>query len=195
MTDLEPTIAAKSDQMNADDLLAGPRVYIVERVSANEGGDAAQPINIYLKDSKVPWRPSKTMRRVLVFLWGSDGDKYAGRSLKLWRDPDVVFGGIKVGGIRILAMSHISSAAQLMLASRRGQKAPVKIEVLGEPLSEDTGQLLDAERMDHLAALLERKGLEEAPLLAWAGNIPTLSAMTPAQADKAIKNMEARPDA
>ena len=59
----------------------------------------------------------------------------------------------------------------------------------------DEPMLLDATRMDRLAALLERKGLEEAPLLAWAGNIPTLSAMTPAQADKAIANMEARPDA
>ena len=126
--DLEPTIAAKSDQLNADDLLSGPRLYEVERVAANDG--AQQPVNVFLKGSSVPWRPCKTCRRVLVALWGKDGKQYAGRWLQLWRDPDVVFGGIKVGGIRIKAMSGIEGVQKIMLAESRGKKKAVTVHPL-----------------------------------------------------------------
>ena len=101
--DMNPTIIAKSDQINADDLISGPRTFKVKRLSANQGGDVSQPVNVHFEDHPVPWRPCKTMRRVLVAMWGADGAAYAGRSLRLFRDPEVVFGGIKVGGIRIEA--------------------------------------------------------------------------------------------
>lgn len=107
MTDLGATIAPKSNQLNADDLTAGPRTITITKVSANEGS-AEQPINIYFEgDDNRPYLPCKTVRRVLVSVWGRDGASYVGRAMTLYRDPEVTWGGMKVGGIRVSHMSHI----------------------------------------------------------------------------------------
>ena len=89
--DLSSTIAPKSDQLNADDLLTGPRTFTIEKVTQ---GTAEQPVNIHLTESPGrPWKPSKSMRRVLVSAWGPDGNTYNGRHVTLYRNPDIKFGG------------------------------------------------------------------------------------------------------
>lgn len=126
--DLTPTIIAKSDQLNADDLLGGPRTIRITRVTA---GTADQPINIYYEgDGGKPWRPCKTMRRALVGMWGQKGSVYVGRYLTLYREPAVKFGGIEVGGIRISHASDIEADVILQLTATRGKKEPVKIRRL-----------------------------------------------------------------
>ena len=128
MTDVGATIAAKSDQLNSDDLLAGP---ITIRVTAvKQGTSAEQPIDIYYDGAKFPWKPCKTMRRVLVAFWGPKGDAYVGRSITLMRDPTVKWGGIEVGGIRISHMSDIADGASLAVTVKRGQKAPYVVQKL-----------------------------------------------------------------
>lgn len=105
MTDLSATIDPKSNQMNADDLIGGPKTITITRVSANQSS-TEQPIAIsYQGDNGKPYFPCKSMRRVLVSVWGKDGAAYAGRSLTLYRDPTVTWGGLAVGGIRISHMS------------------------------------------------------------------------------------------
>lgn len=103
MTDLGETIAPKSDQLNADDLIAGPRTVTITRVSK---GSSEQPIDIF-HDGGKPYRPSKGMRRLLVAAWGRRGEDYVGRSMTLYRDPKVKFGGIEVGGIKISHMTDL----------------------------------------------------------------------------------------
>jgi hypothetical protein len=49
------------------------------------------------------------MRRVLVAMWGAEASAYVGRSLTLFRDPDVKFGGMETGGIRISHATHIDA--------------------------------------------------------------------------------------
>ena len=49
----------------------------------------------------------ETKRKVLVFAWGEDGTQWIGRSMTLFNKPDVKFGGVMVGGIRISHLSHI----------------------------------------------------------------------------------------
>ena len=142
--DMNPHIVAKSDQLNADDLIGGPREYRISKVSANQGGDNSQPVNVYLEGEKVPFRPCKSMRRVLVRLWGADGSAYIGRRLVLYRDPDVKFGGVKVGGIRIKAMSDIAERTSLMLQISRGKKGRFVIDKLG---SASKVQQSDAQRI------------------------------------------------
>jgi hypothetical protein len=102
--DLTDTIQPNSDQLDATDLLTGPRTFTIERVSK---GNAEQPVQIHLAEFPRPWRPGKSMRRVLVASWGPDAATYVGRRVQLFCDPDVVFGGLAVGGTRIAALSHI----------------------------------------------------------------------------------------
>ena len=98
MTDLAQTILPKTDQLNADTLLAGPMTITVTAVKGCD--DPTQPIAIHFEGGeKTPYKPCKSMRRVLVHCWGADGNTFVGRRMTLFCDPEVVFGGIKVGGI------------------------------------------------------------------------------------------------
>ncbi len=131
MVDLSKTIIAKSDQLNADDLLGGPITITIEDVKQ---GNADQPIAVFYKGCNgKPWYPCKSMRRALVAIWGNDGKTYAGKSCTLYRDPEVKFGGIKVGGIRVSHMSNIDENVALGLQVTRGSKKlytvkPLRIE-------------------------------------------------------------------
>ena len=72
MTDLAKTIEPKSDQLNADDLIAGPRTIVITAVRAN-AGSAEQPVSISFEgDDGKPYKPCKSMRRVMVHVWGPD---------------------------------------------------------------------------------------------------------------------------
>jgi hypothetical protein len=69
---LNATIIPKSDQLNADDLISGPRTI---KITAVESGSAEQPVSIqYHGGTGRPYKPSKSMRRVLVAMWGTDGN-------------------------------------------------------------------------------------------------------------------------
>ena len=126
--DLTQTIAPRSDQLNADDLISGPVTVTVERVSA---GSAEQPVDIHLVEfPKRAYRPSKSMRRILVAIWGKDGDAYTGRRLTLYRDPEVKFGSDKVGGIKISHASHIEKRQTVALTTTRGKRAPHSVDPL-----------------------------------------------------------------
>jgi len=128
--DLTATIVPKSDQINAEDLLTGPMTVTVESVSR---GSAEQPVDFHLVETPGrAYRPSKTMRRVIVAAWGKESDAYTGRRMVLYRDPDVKFGGQKIGGIKIAAMSHIDKAFSLALTETRGKRAVHTVEPLRE---------------------------------------------------------------
>ena len=130
MTDLSKTIEAKSDQLNADDLMAGPRTIEITKVSANQSS-SEQPISIsYKGDNGRPFFPFKTTRRLLVSVWGPNGNEYVGRSVTLYRDPTVKWGGMEVGGIRISHMSHIDKPVTIALTATRGNKKPVTVQPL-----------------------------------------------------------------
>lgn len=131
---LSPTIIPKSDQLNADQLLGGAMTIKVTEVSVSESPD--QPVIIhYENENGRPFKPCKSMRKVLIFAWGDDGTKWAGRSMTLFNDPEVKWAGVKVGGIRISHMSDIERDLQLQLTATRGKKEPFIIKRLNaEPL-------------------------------------------------------------
>ena len=129
MTDLIPTIIAKSDQLNSDDLIGGPRTITVAKVELLT--EDQQPVAIHFEgDQGKPYKPCKSMRRVMVQCWGGDGNAYAGRSMTLYRDPDVIFGGVKVGGTRISHMSDIKADMTLSLTDKRASKRPFQVKKL-----------------------------------------------------------------
>ena len=127
--DLTETIQAKSDQINADDLIAGPRVVTVTEVRR---GSTEQPVEIVTAEfgSGRPFKPSKTVRRILVHAWGKEASAYIGRRMMLYRDPDIKFGGQLVGGIRVSALSHIEKPMSVALTVTRGKRAPYVVEPL-----------------------------------------------------------------
>ncbi len=122
MLDLSGTIKAKSDQLNADDLIAGDKMVQVEHVNLTQ--DPQQPIQVYYFGCEgKPFKPCLTVRRMLIALWGSDGNTWAGKWMNLYVDKSVSFGKQKnIGGIRVNAVSHIQSAATIALTVRRGVK-------------------------------------------------------------------------
>jgi hypothetical protein len=67
------------------------------------------------------------VRRIMVGVWGKDASQYVGRSMTLYRDPSVAFGGMQVGGIRVSHMSHMDGEKTVALMVTRGRKAPFKV--------------------------------------------------------------------
>jgi len=124
---LSDTIAPKSDQLNADDLLTGPITVTVIDVTR---GSKDQPVNIVIGGGRQPYKPCKSMLRVLIQLWGQNGKEWVGRSMTLFCDPSVKFGGVALGGIRISHMSHITSTQNLMLTVSRGKKSQYTVHPL-----------------------------------------------------------------
>lgn len=129
MSDMSVVIEPKSDQINADDLIGGPRTITISEVRISPGTE--QPVQIHFSgDNGKPWRPCKSMSRVLVQAWGPDAKQYVGRSVTLYRDPTVKWGGMDVGGIRISHMSHIENDMVMALTATRGQRKPFKVQKL-----------------------------------------------------------------
>jgi hypothetical protein len=127
MIDMSPFIAARSDQLNADDLMDSPRTITITKVTAQPDA-AEQPVSIHYEgDGGKPLKPCKTVRRILVGVWGKDASKYVGRSMTLYRDEKVAFGGLQVGGIRVSHMSHIDEKKTVALQVTRGRKAPFTV--------------------------------------------------------------------
>jgi hypothetical protein len=125
------TIEPKVDQLTADHLIGRTLTIRVTDVRLAAGD---QPCEIgYEGDNGLPYRPGKSMRRVLVHVWGGDVKQYVGRSMTLYRDDDVQFGGLKVGGIRISHMSHITAPVTLALTAKKGSKKAFKVQPLVLP--------------------------------------------------------------
>jgi len=121
------TIVAKSDQINADDFGPGETMDITIR-DVRFGEGAEQPVSIYFEGNDKAFRPCKSMRRVIVAIWGPDAKEYVGRSMRLYNDPEVTYGKLKVGGIRISHMTNMQAPIVLALTATRANKKPFKVE-------------------------------------------------------------------
>jgi hypothetical protein len=188
---LSSTIVPKSDQTNSDDLISGPRTI---KITAVEPGTQDRQVFVsYEGDGGRPYVPSKSMRRVLVQIWGSEGGAYVGRRLTIYRDPTVKFGGDLVGGIKISHASHITEGVSLMLTATRGKRQahrvdplPDEVAVVLADLPQNWGTMTADERGENRASL-GSKALKE-----WWGTLtvaeratlkPKLDATWKAQAE------------
>ena len=129
MNDMRAVIVPKSDQLNSDDLIENPMIVTITKVTIRPGTD--QPVSIYFEgDKNKPYKPCKSMARVMVHCWGPDANDYAGKSMRLFRDPKVPWGGMAVGGIRISHMSHIDSIQTMALTETKKSRKPYTVEPL-----------------------------------------------------------------
>jgi hypothetical protein len=142
--DMRDTIIPKSDQLNADDLIGGPRTITITKVS--RANTAEQPIAVSFDgDGGKPYFPCKSMRRVMVFVWGEYAETYVGRSMMLYRDAEVTWGGMAVGGIRISHMSHMDGPMVLALTATKKARKPYRVlPLVVEHPKEDRAQAIAA---------------------------------------------------
>ena len=131
MADITKTTETKSKQLNSDDM-TGNMVIKITRVDVSDNGE--QPVSIFFEgDGGKPWKPCKTVRKILKYVWDRETDNYIGRSVELYVDSRVKYGGEEIGGIRIKAMSHIQKKVRLALITAAGRKSIFIIEPLIVP--------------------------------------------------------------
>lgn len=156
MNDMAIAIVPRSDQLNSDDLIAGPITIKVTEVTIRGGQE--QPVSIHYEgDNGKPYKSCKSMNRLLVAAWGADASKYVGRSMTLYRDPSVKWAGMEVGGIRISHLSDISAPLTLALTATKGSRKPYTVQPLKTlPATDWTAELQSAATLAELGAIWKR---------------------------------------
>lgn len=135
--DITKTVEPRSDQLNFDDVASAPLTITITEVKA---GPPDQPVHLHNAEFPGrPYKPGKSMRRVLIAAWGTEASAYVGRRITIYGDPTIKFGADAVGGIRIRALSHIDKPLTVALTVTRGKRAPFTVQ----PLADDT-QVLEA---------------------------------------------------
>lgn len=194
MNDMSAVIVPKSDQLNAEDFLAGPQVFAIADVAISPGTE--QPVSIRLDGQKRVWRPCKSMSRCLVAAWGPDARQYMGRSVRLFCDPNVTWGGMKVGGIRISHMSHIEREMVIALTATKGKKVMATIKPLvieqAKPATDNAANWAN-EHMSMLGQIDTLDGLES-HIAAGAKSVARLEATRPDLHAKVIAAYDVRRD-
>ena len=137
------TAEPRSDQINYEDFLAGPRVYTIGGVRV---GTAEQKYDIQLQEEQRVWRPPLTVLRTLIACWGDDATVWQGRQVELYGDPSIRFGKEAVGGIRIKALSHLDEPKTVTVTVARGKRQKITIQPLPvqEAQSQQQGPDIDA---------------------------------------------------
>jgi hypothetical protein len=121
------SIKPKSDQLNADDLISGPIDVTIQDVK--QCPDEKQPVAIVIGDNRQPYKPCKSMRRVMVALWGDQPKKWIGKRMRLYCDGNVMFGGLRVGGIRI-SHATIEESKDVLLTTAKAKRTVYTIHPL-----------------------------------------------------------------
>ena len=124
---LRDTIAPKSDQLNADDLIAGTITVLIMGVRR---GSRDQPVIVDIDGGRMPYKPCLSMRRVMISAWSENGSSWVGKSMTLYNDPSITFGKVAMGGIRISHMSHIKDPLNMMLTTAKARRSKYKVDPL-----------------------------------------------------------------
>ena len=158
--DITKAIQPKSDQLNADDLAQPVTVTIVDV----HQGNAEQPVHVItdVYGPPRPWKPAKTMLRLMASQWGVETSEWHGKRVTLYRDPSVTFGPDTVGGIRIAAMSGIKRAFTDTVTVKRGKRSKVTVEQLPDVAPQQQHDLTD--RIGKAIAAFDALGTTQADL-------------------------------
>lgn len=175
--DITEHVKAKSDQLNASDLIGGP---ITVQVQGVERGNRDQPVIVTLSNGHMPWKPSKTALRALSYFWGNDTKQWEGQWVQLYRDPRTLWAGKPVGGIMVQGLSNIKKSETLTLQYSRGKTNAHPVAKLNAPQQKDTGK-----PTANLFAFLDENGLTMAAVDAWCVTIDKPIASTMDEAGQA----------
>lgn len=124
--DITKTTEPRSDQLNYDDVAAIDMVITIVEVKR---GNPDQPVELHNAEHPGrPYKPGKSMRRVLIAAWGPEASAYVGRRIRLYGDPTIKFGKDAVGGVRIRALSDIPKPLTVALTVTRGKRTPYTVQ-------------------------------------------------------------------
>lgn len=175
----------RSEQLRADDLLAGPKTIVITEVKGT--CDKNQPVAIsYEGDQGRPYLPCLTMRRIIVLGWGSNPEKYVNRKMTLYRDDSVVYGGLQVGGIRISHMSDMNGKIQTAIMVAKGKWKKYEVDII----KEDSAQ---SERVTQTLSTIAEASANDLPR--WRQSLSRRLAsgdLTQEQHDQIMAALEAR---
>ena len=151
MPDVSEVLAPKSDQLDNIELRGkGPQVFTVTRVDVREPG-TDQPLVVHLAEFPRPWKPGKTMGRVLAHCWGRESDNWPGKRVELFADEKVKFGNDTPGGTRISRISHITEPQQVPVLLGQGRPGWYKVDPLPDAPTTQPPATLDTQVADLLA--------------------------------------------
>lgn len=163
--DITDTLAPKSDQLDAIDLMGKPpRVFTITKVDVN--ASAEQPVSVHLAEFPRVWRPNVSMRRVLGYCWSVKSSVWVGRQVELYCDDKVRFGADTTGGTRISRLSHIDGPKTVPLLLSKGKSGVWKVTPLPEPTNDER---LASLREEWKHAEPERRKVIEAEVAALSG--------------------------
>ena len=93
-----------SNYLSKEDL-EKPEIFTIDMVDmekvTNEDGEKEAPVVYFTDDNSKPFILNKTNAVTLAEKFGEDSDDWSGRIIELFKDPDIMFRGKKIGGIRI----------------------------------------------------------------------------------------------
>ena len=122
--DIRAATKPKSDQLNYETFLTGPQTFTVSKVTP---GDRDHPVFIHMNECQAtPYKPSKGMLKCIAQPdgWGDKSSQWVGKSITLYGDPTVIYGGVEVGGIKVAALSDINGDYETLISARRGVRKP-----------------------------------------------------------------------
>jgi hypothetical protein len=130
MADITESMKAKSDQLNAMDIMGSPLIIKVREVDYNSQRE--QPVWIYFDgDNGKPYKPSKGMIRVIGGAWGKLTEEWIGKYAKLFYEASVTWAGKEIGGIWVKEFSDIPvRGLNFSLAINRTKRIPFPIALL-----------------------------------------------------------------
>lgn len=135
------SIVPDSTQLNAEDFTTGPQTFTISGVKR---GNKDQPIQVELSECNRVYRPCKTCRRILIAVFSDDPKAWVGQRLTLYCDPDVLWAGVRVGGVRISHMTGIDKPKTFLITQTRGKRSEVTIKPLVAISAEDAEMIAQA---------------------------------------------------
>lgn len=173
MTDITFALEAKSDQLNAVDIMGYEPIIRVRDVKVTQGD---QPVRVYFDgDNNRPWIPSKGMLRLLAGAWGRNSKDWIGKHAKIFFEPSVRYAGKEVGGIRIRSLSDIpQQGLSFVLTINRQQRVQYQVPLLIVESSEYPQDKFDAALPKMLETLRDGK-MTLQQIIAHCGKTGTLS--------------------
>lgn len=159
---MKVAIKKNTDQLNFEDFLGGVTMNVT--IAAVEEGRKEAQYDIAIVGDDRYWRPPATVLKQLKLAYGEEGADWVGKHATLYGDPDVKMKGVKVGGIRVSHISHISKPLTTSLTITRGQSAVFTVQ----PMDSTEVRRLDL-RAEWFAATPERRKVIEAEVAKLSG--------------------------